>query len=827
MIIEELTLNGYYRLLLCNIQRFNYRPASATQLIIGTNGSGKSSLMYELANMIPSSSDYAKGGGKTIRLSHRGSNYVMSSNFQHGNKHSFIRDGEELNDGRTGAAQKELVKKHLGLDKDLVDVLLGTYEGRFTTMSPMKRRDWIMRLSGNDLDYAMSVFDTAKVKLRDAQGAVKHLSKRLSEATENLPSDDSIQRMVNDCAEMQELLTFLMDNRENGLPSGSEVMQRIESLNKAIITQSKAILSDTLTPVPGYRFTTLDEVKEARHQLEISRATANTLLSEYCEDYSRLTSVVETMVANNMDNVEQLKTELAEQRKNYDDMMVSYAYPELLVLERASELQSATTAIEGTLYEILSEIPEGGQKRYNQQSKDAHLEKRTEYMARLDRLTRDHTKIEHRLSHIEKAETSNCPKCGFIWVPGVETNEKEALLTAMERNANEQRTLRHQLEETNDWLEHYECFRTYIRRLNQLVSTNADLKPLWNAIANEWADGVTPRRAIAAISKWHHALNHSIAMAEVKHRISKLQDALLVLESEQDGRTCHFTQQMKELEDGIRDRTEEVATLYTTYRAVEKLEKQVDRITRDATQFRLTFQTLCQEMELYARTLRRDGVNRLIGDYQTQLASLTAALNRARAAETVLEEIKRLRKEALADAEALTVIVKELSPTDGLIADLLRGFIECFVEQMNAVIQQVWTYPMEILPCGMEESGLDYKFPVLINGSDRPVPDVSAGSVSQLEIFDFAFKLVVMLYLEMSDYPLFVDELGANMDERHRFNLIGFIKQYVETRRCSQLFMISHYASQHGSFAQAEVCVMDATNLINRPAVYNQHVTME
>ena len=91
MQIHELSLRGYKRLLLNRIQRFTLKPHAPHQLIIGTNGSGKSSVMAELTPLPPFGGSFLKTGSKVIRLSHRGGEYTLSSDFSNGSKpHSFI-----------------------------------------------------------------------------------------------------------------------------------------------------------------------------------------------------------------------------------------------------------------------------------------------------------------------------------------------------------------------------------------------------------------------------------------------------------------------------------------------------------------------------------------------------------------------------------------------------------------------------------------------------------------------------------------------------------------------------------------------------------------
>ena len=68
MRIERLELFGYKRLMLANIQHFIYTPTSPYQLVLGTNGSGKSSILFELTPLPGHSSNYTKDGYKDITI---------------------------------------------------------------------------------------------------------------------------------------------------------------------------------------------------------------------------------------------------------------------------------------------------------------------------------------------------------------------------------------------------------------------------------------------------------------------------------------------------------------------------------------------------------------------------------------------------------------------------------------------------------------------------------------------------------------------------------------------------------------------------------------
>lgn len=176
--------------------------------------------------------------------------------------------------------------------------------------------------------------------------------------------------------------------------------------------------------------------------------------------------------------------------------------------------------------------------------------------------------------------------------------------------------------------------------------------------------------------------------------------------------------------------------------------------------------------------------------------------------------------------EAYKLIVQNLSPTKGLIADGLLGFIRVFTAGMNAVIKKIWTYPLDIKPCGISVEGvteLDYKFPLKVGDNPRVRPDVSKGSSAMIEIINLAFRITALKFMKLSDVPLKLDEFGKGFDKEHRFRAAEVIKTMVEQQLTPQLFMISHYEDGHGVMTHAEVCVLDKAN-IAVPTVYNQHV---
>ena len=93
-------IHGYIRLAYSGVKMLEYTPQEKIQLIIGTNGCGKSSLIKELSPLPANHHEYIKGGYKVDEWLHGSSRYLLSSRFtETGNEYSFLKDGVELNTG--------------------------------------------------------------------------------------------------------------------------------------------------------------------------------------------------------------------------------------------------------------------------------------------------------------------------------------------------------------------------------------------------------------------------------------------------------------------------------------------------------------------------------------------------------------------------------------------------------------------------------------------------------------------------------------------------------------------------------------------------------
>ena len=128
---------------------------------------------------------------------------------------------------------------------------------------------------------------------------------------------------------------------------------------------------------------------------------------------------------------------------------------------------------------------------------------------------------------------------------------------------------------------------------------------------------------------------------------------------------------------------------------------------------------------------------------------------------------------------------------------------------------------MELLSCDLGEDDLDYKFKVLVNGTDI-IEDIGKTSSSMQEMINLAFKIVFYKYKGYMNYPLILDEFGRTFDAQHRISAYEALDRYLADD-FSQVYMVSHFESMYGRFSNADVSVLGTTGVdLNTVKTYNE-----
>lgn len=820
MKITRLILKGYKPFLFNNIENLEYTPASLYQLIIGTNGSGKSSLLEEINPLPGVPANYIKGGKKEVWLEHRGSQYHLISEFASGNKHTFIKDDEILHNAGNGAIQKELVMQHFGLNQELQDLLSGRI--KFTDLGPLKRREWLTQICETDFDYVLGVHQRLRSHLRDLQGAIKNIRNRLTNETNKLMSLTDMDQVDEEYRALHHELNLLFQERPSDVLSTKELEGQIhQQLVKVEEISQKIVKHAPRCVIAGKTYQSIDDVLEDIQQIQTSIQVNESLRDRIAQESEELNQLVEGFHASGTDGVEGAKKRIEELEKELGTLRGTTQHFHEVPYPQET-LQAFHYSVDN-LVEVMRQLPNGEATNYNREKLQQAENQRMRTIEELNTLTNRGGNVESRIEHLLSTRDVECPKCTYRWKPGVSEHEVEKLRQQVAETQDKRQQAQKKLEELDTYIEVAQEHAGLYRSLRELRNQTPFLKPLWDVLFEMKAFTDNPSGKIPYLYTFEKDTEILGQIAEREREMKDLSD--LLEGANKQGDLTGFTQRVEKLHAQMENTTQEIQTQQRQLESLKQYRRTIEGTLSLHRELDDHIERLYHLRQQMIQALRGEGIEKIIIHHQNTLAELQRKRSQKKAIEDIIEDLKKNENELERDIGATEALVKGLSPTDGLIAQQLSGFINGFIESLNQMISNIWTYDFVVKPCGLEEGELDYRFPIEVRTKPDPVPDIAKGSTAQIEVVNLVFRLVAALYLRFQDYPLYLDEVGGSFDEQHRINVMEVLKRLVDTGSYSQMFMISHYAGQYQHFKTGETLVLDPSNIVV-PGTYNEHVVM-
>lgn len=831
MKLESITLNGWVRTRLSNISQITLTPESIYQIILGTNGSGKSSLLSELSVLPGTKNDFSSGGFKEVVVTHNHRRFRLRSVFKSAAKHSFVRDPdeaseEELNPGGTASVQNELIKQEFGYTQELHQLLIGKV--LFTDMTPAQRRSWITYLSPADMSYAMGVFKKLKTVGRDTTGAYKHISQRISAETNKLMDLEDVEGLGDRVRVLQDELTTLTEHKDLKVHDVSTARDRLEGLLHDIEALGRTIASHRARLPKGMALTPGNELNELRERtqgserdVEVMQARLNHLHQEHGE-MENIFRAIEAAGAGNLEELEERRYRLEGQ---IQEARSKITHHHIKGVSTAREMEYFLGEIRFAFKECVMALQPDPEREYGPDKVQQVTERKANAARALEKLNGQIARQQHRLDHIEGAFETTCPECGHAWKEGIGKEEAPHIKEWMEKAHGKAEEIETHLKTFTGWLSHAEEYESNLRSLRRLMADTKILRPLWNDLLKDDTIYTNPQQLLVRYSGFEQDVVASHALNRAEEEKEGVVEIINTLQQKDYG-SEHFTKRARDLEGQIQTATDELGTLRRRAQAMRSLTGQFEELIAMVERMTSMVKEAEQARDQMVDAIHAKEVDGVIREHQNTLAILNHRLNEKTTLENIVDDLKRSRDGLSLDAEAYQLLTEVLSPTEGIIAEQLMGAIESITGHINSIIESIWTYPLYVLPCSMEDGELDCKFPIQFGSADDTTDDIKDGSTAQKEIINFAFKVVVYAHLEMHDWPIYLDELGHSFDEQHRVNVMSYLKQLVDANAFSQMFLVSHYASNHGGFTNADVCVLDGTN-ISVPQRHNVHVNIQ
>lgn len=829
MRLLELTLHRYKRFGFAGIETITYTPEQDIQIIIGTNGSGKSSLLNEMNPLPPRTEDMLLGGYKTYLTEHDGFKYRLHSSYEKHNRHSFVKiysDGaeEELNPGGTSTAQKTLIERIFGVNYEIMKILIG--RTTFTQMAPIKRRDWILKLSGNDLDFAMKLFGNVKQAHREAQTIEKHNTKRLAEESADIADKERINELETTVSRLAQELQLIMGQRENNIPSFATIRVEMDNLLREFESCNAEIMTLHLVKPP--HLLTVPNNSNALElyisSVEARITSANEGLEVLYKDKDKILDALEALAASGVGEIAELEKVNSQYNKEYVKLVSRNAVYDLVKGQNISTLMGAYNSVQPMLTEIFSTMFDNSTMFFTKNKVMESKQTVQSLNLKIGAAKDQQLKLQHQVEHYNQSHDINCPKCDFAFRPGLGAFNVDNAKAQMVSIGEEIVGLQKQLEEVNDYLTRAMEYSTQIRTLKHLIENNPVLESLWTMFVEEGLYKVPPISHLPTLQRYGHNLTECEMIADYEKKIELNKVVLENAKRLTASQDIYNGETVVKLENRITETIDFISHHKQLLETTRRYLKEIVRAEECAKRSIDIKNKLVEKYDLLLSSIKNRSLSELANRKQITLATANTALNQIARHGAVIEELTREKDKAKENTADYAAIMKAISPVDGLISKYIQNFVDVFVADVNAIIAQIWTSNLEVMSCGVDSSDVTCKFPLSVDNGYLITPDISECSDGQRDIINFAFRMVVGKYLQLKNFPLYVDELAPTLDETHRPRLTRYLSGIMEAGIYDQMFMISHYNATHNAFGNSETLILDSRNIITIPKDFNKHV---
>ncbi|ABY63078.1 SbcC-like protein [Pseudomonas phage 201phi2-1] len=828
MQISLMRLKSYKRLMRSGIQSFEWTPTKQLMLIIGSNGSGKSSIMDELSPLPARHKAFLKGGEKEFHCYHNGNLYVLKSVYNHGTgDHSFIRNDEELNSGGTFKIQEDLCLQEFGLTREIHDIMTG--RTLFTDLSTAERRKLLTKMSVVNLDYAFDIFQKLKIESRSQKGTVDTITRRLVNENHDIPSDAEMQLMRLDNQKLNDRLNQLFTARQPNVKQGFNNEEEAASALSQLVERAKSLLYSYPKLPAGFISNSREDFAEQKQLVAGQCSAIQAVIQRMAEELESLRGSNSAEFEVSPEQLTGLQSEIEQLQARIDEAQAKFdlTKPKLPIfnLDLTNDPLGRLEGMFSRWMASINAFPENADGYISRHAYEATVQNAQANHEKRRKMQEAYQIASQRLARLKGCDTVVCVKCEHEFKPGMDESEGPRLEDYLSKLSLKMDEVDLAIKQDEEYIDLFKEYRVHVSNFAALNGSYSDFGTLWDHLAQSQIMFRTPKTLMVDAVEWHTAMKSYLAIRMDSARLVTLQTRLQTLKEIDSDSVAYTRKRILELEHSVADKYREQSETTQFLREIEQGERGIADMNREIELLLTRYTEWRKRAMSHAEWLLDKAFESEITETQLQLAEGTRRLNISEQRENsirVLENEVNSAKEVSSD---LNLLIKALSPNGGLLGRYLLGFMQGVVSYVNAFIGEVWTYPMEVLPSKVEKDELDYNFPLNVSNGAVIADDIALGSDSQLEMVNFSFEQAVRKFLGMENYPLFLDEFGRTFDEQHRANLIPFISRLIENGHYSQIFYISHFSSEHGAFNSAEYMVLDPTN-ITVPVAFNKNVVI-
>lgn len=815
------------------------------QVILGTNGSGKSNLLRQLNPLPAVRSDYMEGGYRRLVIKHKDSVYELISDFSNKDKaHSFIKDGISLNESGATNLQTELVEEYLGWTADVQKISSGQYDICKMTQNPRK----VLLLTVSQLGFILEASKKTTSRIRACKNNLSMLHNRKSILETKMLDETVVQslekekvKLLKDVLDYTDLIgrikSFLSSNspdtRVDWATTKSDLTQSISTLKRKLAywqkfdrTKSHSEQLEEISSRTNFLLGTKDALTAQLEELTASLTQKEFTLSEMTEA---------EIVTELKLRVESLKSQLIKLK----DIMTDNPLPRNIIPRKETVL--------GELNNILSKFLDCPIKLIPRRLTQLKRHKVDMAIRKVEGIEYELVQLNTTLQQFEDSITlreqdlpqSNCSKMSCV----LYRSFKLTYDSTVSRITSTKLRI-HKFERLRD------RYRNYITKQSEALKTlsiyTEALDELFVFIGNHGylqslfqSPNTLSILTVDPMSFWGRA-NALFAQSEATYEAEKVRDTLLKEELE--------LSKASDLSEGEKER------LLTTIASIKKRQGEIsaqllsidtriaalvheEALIKSHQSTLVNLEHLTQKLKDEEKNYARQAENDFLREVQRDITQINnTSFQRIGEIDQTITEQKSLR--ARYDEEVLSQIVRlenEKKEWEDLEFALIRipqyhtaAYLNALIRLTNTFIAKVFTYDFEL--CEIDpEKPIDFRFAYRARLPEMEdeihVADISHCSGAQTEIVNFAFNQAMRITKGILGYPLFTDELGSTFDVIHQQRVFDLLKFLLDEEFVSQIFLVNHHALVHEGLSNREVLVLNETNIV-LPEGYNSHVDM-
>ena len=777
-------------------KRVEFTPDAGMQVLIGSNGSGKTSLLKILFGMPPEPKDLLENGEVISHIGHNNKLYIISAKRDgQAVRYSFLEDGSELNTASKITVQRQLLLEYLGINPEIIELMTGNHS--LTSMSKARRKDWMIRSSKTDFTFILNVYDKVKKRYSFIRTVAEHTSKKLDAilSTPESISEESINRLNELKSGLEKLLSdkrYFDGGKGHTIENYERQIKEIAKLVKAWHLEKRKV-NDMVNTFNGSRV--IDTETVAMEEEHLTRSLAN-LDEELEKVYAKIDSKQQSVISlDEMPTEEDLMT-------NIESLV--FRKPELPGTdEEFSRLQNVLEYIIDTgdqfvpLELTTTDAGEMEEESNRLDTQIGALKRQVEiYGDRLKELIhlKDHTEVK-------------CPSCSTTFYNSTyDAIEETRVRAELSNNEKTLVDLQVKLQELTGTMAQHSYTLGYLTTLQKYCRNTRYESHDFYAVGFSLTD--FNNDVIAVKDQIENHLLNLITRKE-QERLQKM----LTMRRELVGTIASVQSEvMDDLDRTASDLLDKKGELFKVLEYVKRVGRSMSGLLESANQIQRTRDRLIQMREEAISDCRQHALHRQIIDIKGEITELEEELYRSRERDNSITKLEIELKDLQKNIVVVKELEKRLSPKTGLIGLSVRSYMEAFISIMNTHISKIWETEMKlVLP---DITKMDYSFPVKLGHLSEPSSDVSETSVGQSEVIDLAYKLTMMQMLGMKNQPLILDEFGVFLDKAHRVKAYKYIVELSESGTYSCVFLVSHYADLYGALnANTEYSVLDDRNI--------------